>query len=287
VATIIGSRGDVYMLGEAYAFGVVWSFTFNAFATIILRFNRPGEQEWKVPGNVRVGRFEIPVGLGLIAAILLSTALVNMFTKRVATVSGLAFTAIFFAIFTVSERISRRKTDRSRGALDPFKLDYQGEINSEVVHARPGNLLVAVRNAKSLSQLEIVLERTNTRERDVVVMTLLSLTGPHGGESNVHRERLFTGYEQQLFTRVVAVAEKQGKPVELIVVPSKNAYYAIAQTARRLDSAQVIVGRSWKMSAQEQARQFRRFWKRLPERPRRRIEFVVIGPDRSERVFAV
>jgi amino acid transporter len=287
VATIIGSRGDVYMLGEAYAFGVVWSFTFNAFATIVLRFKRPGEQEWKVPGNVRVGRFEIPFGLGLIAAILLATALVNMFTKRVATVSGLAFTAIFFAVFTVSERVSRRKADRSRGALDPFKLDYQGEVNSEVVHARPGNLLVAVRNAQSLSQLESVLERTDTREQDVVVMTVLSLTGPHGGERDVHRERLFTGYEQRLFTRAVAVAEKQGKPVELIVVPSKNVYYAMAQTARRLDSARVVVGRSWKMSVQEQARQFSRFWKGAPGRPRRRIEFVVIGPGRNERVFVL
>src|SRR5262249_51514211 len=30
--TIIASRGDVYRLGEAYAFGVIWSFTFNALS---------------------------------------------------------------------------------------------------------------------------------------------------------------------------------------------------------------------------------------------------------------
>src|SRR6266853_471866 len=30
--TIIGSRGDIYMLGEAYAFGVIWSFAFKALA---------------------------------------------------------------------------------------------------------------------------------------------------------------------------------------------------------------------------------------------------------------
>src|SRR5205085_11885176 len=28
--TIIGSRGNVYVLGEAYAFGVIWSFAFKA-----------------------------------------------------------------------------------------------------------------------------------------------------------------------------------------------------------------------------------------------------------------
>ncbi len=27
--TIFVTRGDVIMLGEAYAFGVIWSFTFN------------------------------------------------------------------------------------------------------------------------------------------------------------------------------------------------------------------------------------------------------------------
>jgi amino acid transporter len=285
VATIIGSRGNVYALGEAYAFGVIWSFTFNAFATMVLRFKRPEEQEWKVPGNVRVGRVEIPIGLGLIAVILLSIALVNLVTKQVATVSGLAFTAIFFVVFTLSEWVSRRKADRSRVALDPFNLDYQGEINSEVVHARPGNVMVAVRNPQSLSHLERVLERTDTEEQDVVVMTVISLTGPHSGERDLYRERLFTMYEQQLFTRVVAVAEKQGKPVELIVVPSKNVYYAMAQTAQRLDSAQIVAGRSWKISVQAQARQIRRFWKQLPDRPRRLVELRIIGPDRSERVF--
>src|SRR5262249_1420160 len=36
--TIIASRGDVLLLGEAYAFGVVWSFVFKALAMVVLRF---------------------------------------------------------------------------------------------------------------------------------------------------------------------------------------------------------------------------------------------------------
>ncbi len=285
VATIIGSRGDVFALGEAYAFGVIWSFTFNAFATLVLRFKRPDAQEWKVPGNIRLGHVEIPLGLILIALILLSIALVNLVTKRVATISGLSFTAIFFALLTISERISRRKTDRSVAASDPFNLAYRQDVTPEVVHARLGAALVAVRNPDSLYHLERVLERTNTEEQDVVVMTVRLLTGPHSGERDLYEENLFTDYERRLFTRVVALAEKQGKPVELIVVPSKNEYFAMAQTAQRLDSSQIVAGKSWRISVQEQARQFGRFWKQLPERPRRRIEFSVIGADRSERVF--
>jgi amino acid transporter len=38
IVTIILSRGDVFVLGEAYAFGVVWSFAFKALAMFVLRF---------------------------------------------------------------------------------------------------------------------------------------------------------------------------------------------------------------------------------------------------------
>src|SRR5215467_10814394 len=51
--TIIASRGDVYALGEAYAFGVIWSFTFNSLAMLVLRFKYKGERGWKVPPNLR------------------------------------------------------------------------------------------------------------------------------------------------------------------------------------------------------------------------------------------
>src|SRR6185369_7797116 len=51
IVTIIGSRGDIFILGEAYAFGVIWSFTFNAIASVVLRFKKPEGREWKVPLN--------------------------------------------------------------------------------------------------------------------------------------------------------------------------------------------------------------------------------------------
>src|SRR5205807_3872528 len=57
--TIIASRGDVYALGEAYAFGVIWSFTFNSLAMLVLRFKYHGERGWKVPPNIRIGKTEI------------------------------------------------------------------------------------------------------------------------------------------------------------------------------------------------------------------------------------
>src|ERR1700740_3605405 len=115
MVTIVASRGKVILLGEAYAFGVIWSFTFNALAMLVLRWKYKGDRGWKVPPNIRIGQTEIPVGLLSVFMVLLSTAIVNLFTKSIATVSGIAFAAIFFVVFSISESRNKRRhalTDR-------------------------------------------------------------------------------------------------------------------------------------------------------------------------------
>ena len=136
IITIIASRGDTIVLGEAYAFGVIWSFSFNAIATVVLRFRRPEEREWKVPGNIRIGRIEIPMGLLTVSLILVSIALTNLLTKQVATISGILFTAAFFVMFTVSERINQRKVDRTASKLDQFQLQHSETVDLQSVGAR-------------------------------------------------------------------------------------------------------------------------------------------------------
>lgn len=285
VLTIIGSGGDLILLGEAYAFGVVWSFAFNALATLVLRFRHPEGREFRVPLNIKLGKVEIPVGIATVSLILLSVALTNLFTKKIATLSGIAFTAGFFILFVVSERINRRKLDLSVAALDRFNLSYEQEVTLETVQTRPGSVLVAVRDYNTLLHLEHTLARTNVEEKDIVVMTVRLMTGPDTGD-HLHEETgLFTEYEQRLFTRVVALAEKHGKPVDLLVVPSNNVVDATVQTALRLDAAEIVTGLSSKISPQEQARQVGRYWERLPERPRRQVALKIVDPSGREEVF--
>src|ERR1700752_4166741 len=94
LATIILSKGNVYILAGVYAFGVIWSFALKAMAVLGLRFTSPGRREWKVPGNLEIGGIEIPVGLILITVVLFLTALVNLLTKTQATVAGVIFSAV-------------------------------------------------------------------------------------------------------------------------------------------------------------------------------------------------
>ena len=93
IVTIILSRGDIFILGEAYAFGVMWSFAMKGVAVLVLRYKQPGE--------ARVSRAAEPAnsatrnsrsGLGLITLILFSLCCINLFTKQVATISGIIFT---------------------------------------------------------------------------------------------------------------------------------------------------------------------------------------------------
>jgi amino acid transporter len=84
ITTILLSRGNVYLLGEAYAFGVVWSFAMKAVAVLVLRFRQPHGRDWKEPLNIRVGTREIPVGLGVITLALFALATVNLLTKKTA-----------------------------------------------------------------------------------------------------------------------------------------------------------------------------------------------------------
>jgi amino acid transporter len=279
LATIVGSRGNVYVLGEAYAFGVIWSFAFKGLAMVVLRFKDRKPREWKVPFNLNLGGTELPLGLGAIAALLFSVAGINLLTKQVATVSGIIFTLIFFAIFLASEHINERKRKGPHVEIEQFRLHPRDMVSNETVSVRPGNTLCLIRDYNKLSHLGKALELTDTTKKDLVVLTVHITKGPHAGYEDIHEERLFTGYEELLFTRVVALSEKAGKPVSLLVVPSSNFPEAAALTAAQLDSAEIVMGSSPLIRPDEQARVFARAWAELPNKPGHALKLLVIGPD--------
>jgi amino acid transporter len=284
--TIIASRGDVYALGEAYAFGVIWSFTFNSVAMLVLRFKYHGERGWKVPPNIHIGKTEIPVGLISVLLALLATALTNLFTKSVATKAGIAFTVVFFAVFTISERVNKRKFAHAEAQMkEHFQLVQQDIIGREAVQVRPGNVLVTVRDYNTLGHLNWVLENTDTHEQDIVVMEA-RLTGYGSAEYDLAMEQIFSDYEQTLFTKAVSVAEGYGKTISLLVVPARDVFSAIVQTANSLESAAVVSGLSSKMSGEEQAFRLGQAWEAMPE-PKRQFVFQVVHPDHQVETFRI
>ena len=287
--TIVLSRGDVYVLGEAYAFGVVWSFAFKSLAMLVLRFKeREVPREWKVPLNVRLGRMEVPIGLGLITLVLFSAAVINVFTKQTATISGVAFTLVLYGVFVASEKATaRRHREAGLAHTDQFQLLRQPEVGLDELRARPGCALVPVRDYNTLAHLDWAVRETDTERRDIVVLTIRLLTGPDAGMKDIEREELFTDYEQILFTRVVAVAERHGKSVKLLVVPSTNVFDAVAQTSVRLHASEIVVGESAKMTAADQAHYLGEAWERTPHDSSLVTSLIVLGPDGRVRRFSL
>jgi amino acid transporter len=276
IATIIGSRGDMTILAEAYAFGVVWSFFMKALGVLVLRYQRT-DQEYKVPLNFRLAGREIPVGLGLTTLVLGAVAIANLFSKEIATKYGVTFTITFFIIFTISERINLRRKQTEKKGLEQFNLDHQSQISTSL-HARPGCVLVAVRDYHRMEHLKRVLEKTNLRRHDIVVMTVRPIsTG--AGEYELSDAQIFSDYEKELFSHVVEMAEKSGKPVELLVVPAVNPFDALAQAASSLRASRLVTGVSARMESDELARRIGLAWEALPE-PRHPFSLEVISPDR-------
>ena len=92
IITVVASRGHTYLLGEAYAFGIVWSFFLKALSVLVLRFQRH-DQEYKTPLNIQISRTEKFRSVWLVTTfVLFFVAMANLFSKRIATHVRLSFT---------------------------------------------------------------------------------------------------------------------------------------------------------------------------------------------------
>jgi amino acid transporter len=280
IATILASRGNVYLLAALYAFGVIWSFSFMALAVLVLRYTNPENRQWKVPGNIHIRGKEVPIGVGLIAILLFATAIVNLFTKELATIYGISFSIVLYAVFTISERMNLKTVAGGKHELEQFRINAQEDVSQAGMEVRPGNILVAVRDPHNLSYLQRVLEHTDTTRRDVVVMTARVYHRQHSfsGNESLEATDVFEEYEQELFTAVVNLAEKQGKHVSLLVAPTNNVFDSILVTAQRLRSSRIVCGLSNKLTADEQGKLSGDAWERLPE-PRPRLILEIVAAD--------
>lgn len=281
--TIILSRGDIFVLGEAYAFGVMWSFSMKGLAVLVLRYKEPGNREYRVPLNFRIGNTEIPVGLALITLTLIALCTINLFTKEVATISGVAFTIIFFTVFEISEHVTRKRAS-SHAELDQFNLEAGDDLNPKALGVRPGNVLVMVRNYNTLYSLASTLDRVDPRKQDVVALHLRFLGRASGGEYELEPQQLFSTEEQILFTRALGLAEKKGKTIHLAVAGATEKWEAILKSAQSLQSSVVVLGASPNRPVTEEARVAGLAWERLPD-PKPQLTLVIYFPGGQEHVF--
>ncbi len=104
--------------------------------------------------------------------------------------------------------------------------------------------------------LERALAETDPETTNVVVMTakLLPAGSKHGDNPDLDP------YDQQLMTAVVNLAERAGKEVKPLIVPTNNPLHAVLSTARDLHAHELILGASNKYTADEQLEQVAFYW---------------------------
>ncbi len=262
IATIVFSGGDVILLGEAYAFGVVWSLVFKAFGMLVLRFKQADRHRgYRVPLNVPLGRRAIPIGLALVFLVLLAAALSNLMTKTLATISGVIFTASFLIAFTISERFRRRDEGQDQGGagdpghehMEQFKTRSVEGLTPEALDLkRPHRKLVSVRSADDLSMLARCLVETDPDTTEIVVVA--AHAPPPGDPESTEvvdasarkpePDSRLTDEDRRLMTAVVNRAELAGKAVRPVVILTDDPLGAVVQAARALGAAELILGPS-------------------------------------------
>jgi amino acid transporter len=264
IIVIIASMGDVDTLGEAYAFGVIWSFVFMTMSMMVLRFKDRTPRQYRVPLNIHIKRkngqqIDIPIGILTVFLILASTALINLATKETATIWGVGFTVTFLIAFVIMEKISHSRHGGNYEHLEQFNERSSDEVTiSSLGLAHPKPVLVAARGPRSLPVLQKILMETDTDQRDIVVVTCKVLPARTLGVTE--HETKVDDEDRELLTKIVTIAENVGKQVFPVVLPTNNPLYAIATAARDLKANEVVLGVSEKMHADMQLEQFAMAW---------------------------
>ncbi len=272
--TILVSRGNVDLLGEAYAFGVVWSFAMKGLAVTVLRFTHPEAQRWRFPLNLRLGRYDLPLGLMATTTILFLMAFINLFTKKAATIAGVSFTLIFFAVFTLSERryARQQKENHIEARPDPndpfretsrerFRFEARENLSPASLEVQPRCRLVSVEDPGDLRALDKLLSG-NDAEKPIVV-ACVSDVSPERVRQSPGDDCAVEDRVKDIFSEVVFSAERMGRPVKLLALTGSDPQRTMLEAATSLQAAELWMASSGSEAAREQRSALERQWKSI------------------------
>jgi hypothetical protein len=197
---------------------------------------------WRFTGFVRP---EDLATVFAVAVVVSASGLATVLSGDVATIATLMFITLLTAWFTAA--VPKTARVEARADESSFDLLLAAELSPDQIEARPGNVLVPVRNPHLLAHVVAALQTSG--DRDVVVMTARMLDVDVSEESAGQTKP--TAYERRLLSDVVALAERVGRPVRLLIVPTRNVVEAIVGTVIRLRSSDVYVGESSTLSAED------------------------------------
>lgn len=269
VGVVIISSGRITWLSRTYAMTLAVFFVLTIAALIALRRQRAATPAaFTVSGNVHVGARVIPFGLVAAGLVFILAATAMILTADGPSFAGVLMVGGVVLWFTIAGNRHEPELDDEHD--DTFDLLASTDVTLRDVEARPGNVLVPVRNPHALGHVAVALQAAG--DRDVVVMTVRMLDVDEGADNRGSA----TEYEHQLLSEVVAIAERMHRPVRLLIVPASNVIDAIAQTAIRLRSSDVYVGESATLSSVDQARLVGEAWEHIDKPESLSVRMVIV-----------
>jgi len=252
---IVVGGGRVSWLARAYAIAIAATLLLKIAALVRHRRTRRDTTPFKVPVNLQLGQRELPIGLLVTAALVALSAATVLAMGDVASIAAAALIAVMTVWLSAAGTVAPvlAPTDE-----DDFDLLRAAELSLDQIDARPGNVLVPIRNPHSLAHVVAALQSPG--DRDIVVMTARLIDVDVGADAA--SQGTPTANERRLLSDVVALAERVGRPVRLLIVPARNVLDAIVGTIVRLRSSDVYVGESVSLSAADQARLLGEAWER-------------------------
>jgi magnesium transporter len=266
VLVVVASGGRIVWAGRACAFATALALAVKAAVVIRMRYVRPGPRAFRPQGGVG-GRL-LASGLWVAGgvAVVLAAALLVAYPG-----SALSVALLVAAVGLVAVTRPAAVGAAADESTNEFELESTDDVRLGQVEARPGNILVAVRDPHQVAQVAAALQVSG--DRDVVVMTVRLL----GLDADLEASGAAgpTPAEQRLFSSVVALAERMERPVRLLIVPAHDVIDALASTTVRLRSSEVHVGESETLAAADQARLLGDAWERLPQAEPLEVRLVI------------
>ena len=266
VLVTFASGAQVSWLSRAYGISIAAALLLKIAAIVRLRTTRREPQPFSTPINLQLSDREIPVGLIGVGAIVSLSALAMLLLGDIPSIAAASLIGGLGLSMAVGRKGSRSSVADQE---EPFELLTSPDVSLGQVEVRPENVLVAVRHPHSLAHLVGALQAAGDRDVVVVTIRLLGIDEDAGEGTSSTRD------ERYLFSQVVALTERYGRPVRLLIVPAQNVFDGVIAVAQRLHSSDVYVGESSTLSADEQARLLGELWERAEKPKSQQLRLVV------------
>jgi amino acid transporter/nucleotide-binding universal stress UspA family protein len=241
IALILFTRGEMILLGDMYAFGLLGAFVFSSFSLDTIRW--------------RLGRRDVGFWIGVFTTVMLIVAWgVNLVEKHLATYFGGTVTIIgmlvaigvrrawFIEALTRIPFIERLQERAYRASENLVEDELKGLVTlAEAVEVKPlysSSTLLALRDENPRLIQEGITRAKGKGESAIYCIYVEEWPGLFAGTTP------HVPNEQGVETLKAAIDAVQGKQIEMIPIwtVSHNAAEAIAHAAKKLDVDAVLIG---------------------------------------------